>query len=100
MKYGILGTGMVGKALAGKLKSLGHDVMMGTRSADTSGVQQWVEEQKIRLGTFAEAAAFGETLISCTAGATSIDVLRSVDPSDLNSKVLIDVSNPLDASHG
>ena len=36
MKYGVLGTGMVGQALAGKLVALGHDVMMGSRDAQES----------------------------------------------------------------
>ena len=31
MKIGILGTGMVGRSLAGKLTELGHDVVIGTR---------------------------------------------------------------------
>ena len=31
MKIGILGTGMVGQTLGGKLAELGHDVMIGTR---------------------------------------------------------------------
>jgi predicted dinucleotide-binding enzyme len=29
MRIGVLGTGMVGRALATKLVELGHDVMMG-----------------------------------------------------------------------
>ena len=46
MKYGVLGTGMVGQALAGKLVALGHDVMMGSRDAknpksDCVGRTRW-----------------------------------------------------------
>ncbi len=103
MKYGVLGTGMVGKALAIKLGSLGHDVMMGSRSGakDESLVAALSSSPRpIRLGTFREAAAFGERLISCTTGTTSVDALRAADPSDLSGKVLIDVSNPLDFSKG
>jgi len=33
MKIGVLGTGMVGEAIASKLVALGHDVMMGSRDA-------------------------------------------------------------------
>jgi predicted dinucleotide-binding enzyme len=39
-------------------------------------------------------------LFSCTAGETSLAALRTVDRADLARKVLIDVSNPLDFSHG
>ncbi|WP_233189030.1 NAD(P)-binding domain-containing protein [Subtercola sp. Z020] len=36
MKIAVLGTGMVGRALAGRLAELGHDVAVGTRDvADT-----------------------------------------------------------------
>ena len=34
MKIGILGTGMVGRAHAAKLESLGHEVVMSTRDID------------------------------------------------------------------
>jgi len=91
MKYGVLGTGMVGKGLAEKLVAIGHQVMMGTRSVGKdAGVPPGIS-----VRSFAEAAAFGETLISCTAGTTSVDALRSVNRKDLAGKVLIDVSNPL-----
>jgi hypothetical protein len=31
MRIGVLGTGMVGRAIAGKLSELGHEVVVGTR---------------------------------------------------------------------
>jgi predicted dinucleotide-binding enzyme len=31
MKIAVLGTGMVGQALAGRLSALGHEVTVGTR---------------------------------------------------------------------
>ena len=100
MTFGVLGTGMVGKALSGKLAGLGHEVMMGTRAADNADVQTWIASSGsgIRLGSFSEAAAFGETLVTCTAGTTSLQVLRSLARKDLAGKLLIDVSNPLDFS--
>jgi predicted dinucleotide-binding enzyme len=36
MKIGVLGTGMVGNAIASKLVALGHDVMMGSRTSDNA----------------------------------------------------------------
>jgi predicted dinucleotide-binding enzyme len=102
MKFGVMGTGAVGKALASKLATLGHDVMVGTREPDNESARAWIASSgcDLRLGSFADAAAFGQTLISCTAGITSIDVLRSCSNRDLAGKVLIDVSNPLDLSRG
>ena len=34
MKFAVIGTGMVGQALAGRLVELGHDVTVGTRDVD------------------------------------------------------------------
>ena len=34
MRYGVLGTGQVGRALAGRLVAVGHEVRMGSRSPD------------------------------------------------------------------
>jgi 8-hydroxy-5-deazaflavin:NADPH oxidoreductase len=51
-------------------------------------------------GTFFEAAAFGELVFNCTAGATSLAALQSAGAGNLKGKVLIDVSNPLDFTNG
>src|SRR5262249_9660339 len=77
-------------------------VMMGSRTVDNPKAKAWLEQAGARgsIGTFREAAAFGEVLISCTEGLTSLQALRSADPKDLDGKVLIDVSNPLDFSKG
>ncbi len=102
MRIAVLGTGMVGKAIAGKLVALGHEVMMGSRSAGNDQAREWVTAagSSARHGTFAEAAAFGELLFNCTAGSGSLEALRSVEAADLKGKVLVDVSNPLDFSRG
>jgi predicted dinucleotide-binding enzyme len=36
MNIAVLGTGMVGQALAGKLSALGHEVTVGTRDVETT----------------------------------------------------------------
>jgi lactate dehydrogenase-like 2-hydroxyacid dehydrogenase len=42
MRIGVLGTGMVGRTIAGKLVSLGHEVRMGSRRADNENAAEWV----------------------------------------------------------
>jgi 8-hydroxy-5-deazaflavin:NADPH oxidoreductase len=98
MRYGVLGTGMVGQTLATRLTELRHDVMMGSRSADNEEAAAWRERTGARghVGTFHDAAAFGEVLLNCTQGSISSAALHSVAPQDLADKVLIDVANPLD----
>ncbi len=93
---------MVGNALATKLVSMGHEVMMGSRTDENEQGRTWAEQNGPlgRTGTFAQSAAFGEVLLNCTQGAFTLDVLRTLDRGDLSGKVLIDVANPLDMSHG
>ena len=100
MKIGVLGTGMVGQTLGAKLVAMGHDVMMGGRSADNEKVQAFVARTGGKPGTFADAAAFGDLVIHCTRGDTAIEVLRQAGADNLKGKVLIDISNPLDFSKG
>jgi 8-hydroxy-5-deazaflavin:NADPH oxidoreductase len=102
MRIGVLGTGAVGRTLATKLVELGHDVKMGARSADNEAARDWVDGtgERASHGTFADAAAFGELLLNCTAGAASLAALESAGEESLSGKILLDVANPLDFSRG
>ena len=88
MRVGVLGTGTVGRTLAGKLRELGHEVQVGSREAGDDKV------------TFADASESAELVINATAGGASLDALRLAGAGNLAGKVLIDVSNPLDFSKG
>jgi len=100
MRFGVMGTGMVGQALATRLTELGHDVMMGSRTADNSEAEAWRRRAgpSARIGTFRDAAAFAEILVNCTQGAFSPDVFLSIEPTHLAGKILVDIANPLDLS--
>jgi 8-hydroxy-5-deazaflavin:NADPH oxidoreductase len=100
MKYGVLGTGMVGLAISNRLAELGQEVMIGTRDPSKSGEKLKSLQGAVKTGTFAEAAAFGEILFNATGGAVSMDALGMAGESNLNGKVLVDISNPLDFSKG
>ncbi|MFI6444611.1 NADPH-dependent F420 reductase [Kitasatospora sp. NPDC050543] len=97
MRFGIIGTGAVGRTLADKLVTLGHEVAMGSRTKDNSAATAWADQAGPhgRSGTFAEAAAFGEILVNATAGTVSLKALRAAGAEHLAGKILIDVSNPL-----
>ena len=96
MRYGILGTGNVARTIADKLIELGHEVMLGSRSADNSQATEWanLHGELASHGTFADAACFGERVFNCVQGVHSTEVLASVGKSDLAGKILIDLSNP------
>ncbi|MCP4316244.1 MAG: NAD(P)-binding domain-containing protein [Hyphomicrobiales bacterium] len=100
MKIGVLGTGMVGNALATKLASLGHDVMMGARSEGNEKATGWAADNSAEAGDFAQAAMFGEIIIFATLGSALIEAANLAGPENLDGKVVIDVTNPLDMSKG
>jgi predicted dinucleotide-binding enzyme len=102
MKIGVLGTGMVGSAIASKLVSLGHEVKMGSREAGNEKGRRWAASAGAgaSAGTFAEAAKFGEIVFSATLGEAAIQALQAAGKENLRQKVLVDVSNPLDFSKG
>ncbi len=102
MRIGVLGTGMVGAAIAGRLVALGHEVMMGSREAGNEKARAWAESNGADAseGSFADAAAFGELVVNCTAGAHSLEALQAAGSANMAGKLLIDVANPLDFSAG
>lgn len=102
MKIAVLGTGMVGDTIGSKLIETGHAVMMGSRTVDNEKARAFVAKHKINAsaGTFADAAAFGEMIFNCTSGGGSIDALRLAGEYNLEGKIIVDISNPLDFSKG
>lgn len=101
MKIAVFGTGIVGETIGNKLLQLGHEVKMGSRSATHEKGLAWAKAggAKASLGTFADAAAFGELAFNCTSGFGSIPALEAA-AAGLKGKLLIDIANPLDFSKG
>jgi predicted dinucleotide-binding enzyme len=94
MKVGILGSGDVGKTLAAGFLKHGHEVMIGTRSPDK--LAEWGQKNpRGRIGSFDDAAKFGEVLVLAVKGTVARDVLLGAGVSNLAGKVVIDASNPI-----
>lgn len=102
MKIAVLGTGNVGDAIGSRLIEVGHNVMMGSRTADNEKAKTFVAKHdgKASAGTFADAASFGEIIFNCTAGVGSIEALKIAGEKNLRGKIIVDVANPLDFSKG
>ncbi|MFI5500162.1 NADPH-dependent F420 reductase [Nocardia asteroides] len=100
MRVAVLGTGQVGHRLASKLVELGHTVTMGSRTADNADAAAWAAETGGAHGTFADAAAASELIVNATSGTVSLAALTAAGADNLRGKVIVDVSNPLDFSHG
>ena len=79
MKVGIFGTGDVGRALGKAFITLGHEVMLGSRSGNNEKATAWAAEmgERARTGTFADAAAFGEIIVLATLGVGTESALAS-----------------------
>jgi predicted dinucleotide-binding enzyme len=102
MKLGVLGTGVVGETLGSAFVGLGHQVCMGSRSTPNDRSLAWVlaNGDAASAGTFADAGAFGDVVLNCTAGVHSLAALEAAGPDALAGKVLVDVAVPLDFSGG
>ena len=99
MKIGILGSGMVGQALAQKLAQTGQEVMIGTRSPQKLA-EFAAQNPGVRVGSFREAATYGELVFNASKGDASLEVVKSAGPENLKGKILVDLANPLDFSQG
>jgi 8-hydroxy-5-deazaflavin:NADPH oxidoreductase len=102
MKIGVLGSGVVGQAIASALIEKGHSVMLGSRTARNEKTDLWVKENGARAlqGRFADAAAYGELLFVALKGEHALDVIRGLDAAQTEGKTIVDITNPLDFSKG
>jgi predicted dinucleotide-binding enzyme len=103
---------VVSQALGGKLAEVGHDVRgtrdvartMANREPNQYGLPAfsiWREQHpEVKVGTFADAAGHGEVVINATNSMGSLAALAQAGASNLDGKILMDISNPLDFSRG
>ena len=94
MKVGILGSGDVARALAGGFIAHAHEVMLGTR--DTAKLADWMAKNPpARVGSFLDAARFGEMIVVAVKGSAAAGALRAATASNLAGKTVIDATNPI-----
>lgn len=97
MRIGVLGSGPVGQTLADGLLSLGHEVLLSSRTPDSDKLDAWVRRHAnaaARIGDFAEAAVFGEMVVLATSWAGTHNALVLAGHPNLRGKIIIDVTNP------
>ncbi|GAC1344182.1 MAG: NAD(P)-binding domain-containing protein [Candidatus Dormibacteria bacterium] len=102
MRVGVLGTGDVGRVLAGGFIELGHEVRMGSRDAANQRATAWAHEAGPRAsrGTFSEAAAFADLAVLATLWTGTEAALQAAGAGNLAGKVVIDCTNPLSFDGG
>ena len=104
MRIAVLGTGDVGRALAGRLGGLGHDV--DDRNAGPGGDRAPGRPRGL-VGAaprgahrdVRQAADGADVVVNAAGGDVCLDVLSGVE-AHLDGVVLLDVSNPLDKHSG
>lgn len=101
MKIAVLGTGGVGNTIGARLIELGHEVIMGSRTANNEKALAFVEKHpgKASASTFANAIKDCDLVINCTKGDSAVAVLAG-GKDYLKNKIVIDIANPLDFSNG
>jgi hypothetical protein len=94
-RIGILGSGMVGQILAAGFLKHGYEVKVGT--GDVKKLAQWQAKAGAgaSVGSFAEAAAFGEIVVLAVKGTAAVEVVKKLGPAALAGKTVIDTTNPI-----
>lgn len=95
MKVGILGSGIVGQTLATGFIKYGHQVKIGTSNAGK--LNNWLSNAgaKGSVGSFADAATFGELIVLAVKGTAALNVLEKAGKENLKDKTVIDATNPI-----
>ena len=94
MKVGVLGSGDVARVLAAGFVKHGHDVRVGTRNPSKLG--EWAATQRaIAIGTFEEAARFGELIVLAVKGTAALEALELAGANNIAGKAIIDATNPI-----
>jgi 8-hydroxy-5-deazaflavin:NADPH oxidoreductase len=92
-KIGILGSGIVARVLGTGFLKHGYDVMMGTR--DVSKLAEWQASGSGKVGSFSDAAAFGDIVVLAVKGTMANSALQMSGKANLAGKVVIDTTNPI-----
>ncbi len=93
-KIGVIGSGMVGQALANGFIKHGYDVMIGTNNKGKYAELKEKTGGKAKIGSFDETARFGETLVLAVKGTAAEPTLRSL-ADKFKGKTVIDTTNPI-----
>jgi predicted dinucleotide-binding enzyme len=92
-RYGVLGSGAVGQALAKGLVANGYQARIGTRTPGK--LAGFSKSTGIQEGTFSEVAAWGEAVVLAVLGTAALDVVQLTGAGNLAGKLVIDATNPI-----
>lgn len=94
-KIGILGSGVVAKALGAGFIKHGFEVMLGTRNK--TKLNEWIagDGKGSLVGSFTEAAEFGGIVVLAVKGTAAKSALELAGKHSIAGKTVIDTTNPI-----
>jgi predicted dinucleotide-binding enzyme len=92
-RFGILGSGEVGQALAKGFATNGYEVRIGTRSPGK--LAKFSKSTGIPEGTFDQVAAWAEAAVLAVLGKAALEAVRLAGSENLREKLVIDTTNPI-----
>lgn len=97
MRIAILGARNIGGTLGRKWVQAKHEVMFGVRDLSKPETQSLVKELEAKLGTLAEAIAFGEVVVFAIPG-SAMEATIHAHASALAEKIVVDTANNMGAA--
>ncbi len=94
-KIGIIGSGMVGIALANGLHRHGWQVMIGTNDPSKHADIGGKTNGQATIGSFEETAQYSDMLILAVKGTAAESALQLAGIHNLNGKTILDATNPI-----
>ncbi|MGA2450378.1 MAG: NAD(P)-binding domain-containing protein [Polyangiaceae bacterium] len=94
-KFAVLGSGQVGQVLADGLLGIGHDVTRGSREPSKLAPWKAGAGARARVATFAEAAAWADSVVLAVKGTAAELVIEQTGLSAIAGKTVMDATNPI-----
>lgn len=94
-KIGIIGSGVVAKALGSGFAKHNYKVMLSSR--DVSKLDEWKNSagENAFVGSFTEAAEFAEIIFLAVKGSAAKNALELIGKEKLKNKIIVDATNPI-----
>jgi predicted dinucleotide-binding enzyme len=94
-RIGIIGSGIVGETLANGFIKHGYTVTIGTNTPGKRDALRAKTNGQAMVGTFEDAANFGELVVLATKGSAAEAALEAAGREHLAGKTVIDTCNPI-----